>query len=219
MSVVAFGQWTMPDSPYALWVRGELAEFLRIPDDGTRVEVVGGEFVVSPAPAVDHNIIVSDINRGVVAAELRDGEFPLRAVQTTELDLVEVSDGYIPDLMVLNHEVLARAGAARAQHLYPHQLMLVVEVTSPSNAAGDHEPAFGRGRRETKWNGYARSGVPFYLLVDRDPRNPGVTLYADPDQGTGRYRERSSWPFGTPVKLPEPLGFEFSTDRWRPWSD
>jgi hypothetical protein len=42
--------YTLPDTPYNLWLRDELAEQLHLPGDGTRVEVVGGEMMVWPAP-------------------------------------------------------------------------------------------------------------------------------------------------------------------------
>ncbi|MEV7188522.1 hypothetical protein [Kitasatospora sp. NPDC093102] len=51
--VVAPGQWVLPESPYALWVRGELDEQLGLPEV-LRVEVIGGEFVVTSYPSVGH---------------------------------------------------------------------------------------------------------------------------------------------------------------------
>lgn len=64
MSVAAVAHFMLPDSPYAMWVRDELASYLHLPKDGTRVEVIGGEIVVSPGPSVDHNGMVRDIERG-----------------------------------------------------------------------------------------------------------------------------------------------------------
>jgi hypothetical protein len=219
MSVVAFGQWTLPDSPYAMWARGELADFLRLPDDGTRVEVVGGEFVVSPAPVFPHAAILTDIAEAFAYARFRDPGFSWQAVQAINLDVVEIGDGYIPDLVVLPVETAARSRAAEALHLYPHQLDLVVEVTSKSNAQNDREPVFGRRQQATKWSGYARARVPYHLLVDRDPGRPGVTLFGEPDHLAGTYRTLSAWKFGDVVALPEPFGVEISTELWRPWSD
>ncbi|NDU72585.1 hypothetical protein GWI34_08085 [Actinomadura sp. DSM 109109] len=40
----------LPDTPYNLWLRDELADVLDLPRDGTRVEIVGGEIIVSPGP-------------------------------------------------------------------------------------------------------------------------------------------------------------------------
>ncbi|MEU6233708.1 Uma2 family endonuclease [Kitasatospora sp. NPDC047058] len=218
MSVVAFAQLLLPDSPYAMWVRGELDEYLRLPDDGTRVEVIGGEIVVSPAPVYAHGGILSDVQRGFERAWFLDAAFPWRAVQTINLDLVEIGDGYIPDMVVLHRDVDAEKRAEDPLHLYPHDLGLVVEVTSSSNARHDRRPMFGRQVKPAKWSGYARTGVPHYLLVDRDPRQPGITLFGEPDKADGTYEVLGEWKFGESVRLPEPFGVEVGTDAWKPWS-
>jgi hypothetical protein len=123
-----------------MWVRDELAGYLHLPKDGTRVEVIGGEIVVSPGPSVDHNGMVGDIERGLFAAELTDPTFVWRSVQTTDLNMFEIGDGYIPDLIVMDAEVLAEARATKAKHLLPYQVDLVVGVTSRSNVVSDRRP-------------------------------------------------------------------------------
>ncbi|MDH6706094.1 Uma2 family endonuclease [Kitasatospora sp. MAA19] len=218
MSVVAFAQLLLPDSPYAMWVRGELGEYLRLPDDGTRVEVIGGEIVVSPAPVYAHGGILSDIQRGFERAWFVDPAFPWRGVQAVNLDLIEIGDGYIPDMVVVSKDTDADKRAEDVLHLRPHELELVVEVTSSSNARHDRRPMFGRQIKPTKWSGYARTGVPYYLLVDRDPRQPGVTLFGEPNRGEGMCEVLGEWKFGESVRLPEPFDVEISTDAWKPWS-
>ncbi|MFJ4092674.1 Uma2 family endonuclease [Kitasatospora sp. NPDC089913] len=218
MSVVAFAQLLLPDSPYAMWVRGELEEYLRLPDDGTRVEVVGGEIVVSPAPVVTHAVFLAHIDRPFTRATVPDPSYPWRAMQGVKLDLVETGDGYIPDLVIVDAEVEERALAGDIARLYPHDIAMVVEVTSPSNARHDRRPMFGRQVKPTKWNGYARSGVPFYLLVDRDPRQPGVKLFGEPNTAEATYEVLGEWKFGEAVRLPEPFSIEIDTDAWKPWS-
>lgn len=66
----------LPDSPYALWARGDLHDYPRLPHDGTRVEIIGGEIVVSPAPTLGHNGFVRDIEKGLLTAEVSDPSFP-----------------------------------------------------------------------------------------------------------------------------------------------
>jgi Uma2 family endonuclease len=206
----------LPDTPYNLWMRDELAAELDLPHDGTRVEIIGGEIVVSPGPDYAHNTIVRGINRGFIAAELTDPGFPWRCVQTQDLNLSEIHDGYIPDLCVLSVESDRRAREAQLIKIIPQDLEFVLEVTSPSTAPEDRVP----GRRRTtptKWNGYARVGIPFYLLVDRDPKEARTTLFSTPDTTSGDYAESVSWAFGEPIKLPEPFGIEIPTDEWEPW--
>ncbi|MFD0408659.1 Uma2 family endonuclease [Kitasatospora sp. NPDC127116] len=217
MAVEATGHWTLPDSPYAMWVRGELQGYLRIPDDGTRVEVIGGEFVVSPAPAVTHAVFLSHIERRFTLALGSDPAFPWRALQTVNLDLVEIGDGYIPELVIVGTEVEERALNGDVSRLHPDDIGMAVEVTSPSNARYDRRPMFGRQIKSTKWNGYARGGVPYYLLVDRDPRQSGVTLFGEPNRGEGTYEVLGEWKFGETVRLPKPFDVEIDTGKWKPW--
>jgi Uma2 family endonuclease len=207
---------TLPDTAYNLWVRDELADYLHLPNDGTRVEVIGGEIVVSPGPTVGHNGIVHDFERAMLAAELADSSFEWRFAHTTDLNLSEIQDGYIPDLIVVNAKLLDEAQEADAPHLFPHQVGLVMEVTSRSNAADDRQPTLRRSAA-TKWNGYAQVGIPLYLLVDRDPRTAQTRLYSNPDRSTGQYMHEVNWEFGQTIELPEPFGFKISTERWKPW--
>lgn len=217
MSAVAHYH-TLPDTPYNLWLHDELADHLHLPNDGTRVEVVGGEMVVSPGPTYDHNLIVQDVQRALFAAEMAEPLFRWRCVHTMDLNLSEIRDGYIPDLIVLDVETSNKARDAHARHLLPDQVGMVVEVTSESNAADDRQPSLRR-LTGTKWNGYAQVEVPYYLLVDRAPRSAQAVLYSDPDPASGAYLHFESWKFGETIRLPQPLGFEITTDEWRPWGD
>jgi hypothetical protein len=216
VAAVAHYYYALPDTPYAMWVRGELADHLHLPKDGTRVEVVGGEIVVSPGPTLDHNLIVGDSQDRFAEVRGARPEFPWRCVQTTDLDLVQVGDGYIPDLLVITNDVATEARRARARHLLPDQVGLVVEVTSRSNAANDREPSHLRPV-STKWSGYASTDIAHYLLIDRDPRAPQSVLYTEPDQETGRYQTMTTWKFGETISLPEPSAVEIPTDEWEPW--
>lgn len=207
---------TLPDTPYNLWLRDELADHLHLPGDGTRVEVVGGEMVVSPGPTHEHNLIAQDVQRALFAVEIAEPDFRWRCVHTMDLNLSDIQEGYIPDLIVLDAEVAARARDVHARHLLPEQVEMVVEVTSPANAADDRQPVLRRSTG-TKWNGYAQVEVPYYLLVDRAPRSVQAVLYSDPDPASGAYLHFESWKFGEPIRLPAPFGFEIGTDEWLPW--
>ena len=206
----------LPDTPYNLWMRDELADVLDLPHDGTRVEIIGGEIVVSPGPDMAHNFIVQDISDAFAAARVRDASFPWRCVATQDLNVSEVHDGYIPDLCVLDERTAVEGRRAQLRKALPAHLELALEVTSPSNAPDDRRPG-NRRVNPSKWNGYARVGIPFYLLVDRDPKEATTTLYSQPDTRSGDYLDAVSWAFGEPVKLPEPFSLEIPTDEWEPW--
>ncbi|MFB7907828.1 Uma2 family endonuclease [Kitasatospora sp. NPDC056076] len=199
----------MPESAYALWARGELDEHLRLPEV-LRVEVIGGEFVVTPYPSCGHAAAVSGIQRAVLCAEFANRCFRWRVVQAVGLDLAETGDGYVPDLVVMTSEVESAIMAeANDRYLRPADISLVAEVTAPLSAQND---------RRAKRQGYAQAGVPYYLLVDRDPRQSGVTLFGGPNKAEGTYKVLGEWKFGESVRLPEPFGVEIGTDAWKPWS-
>lgn len=206
----------LPDTPYNLWVRGELDDFVDAPE-GSRIEVIGGQVVVSPPPSFTHNTIVDDITVAMVRAQVTDSDFPWRTNQGSGMSLVGIGDGYIPDLMVLESEVYEAARRDRVHMLVPDQVELVVEVTSPSNAVTDRRPS--ERRPDRKWCSYAIAEIPYYLLVDRSPKLARTTLYSIPDQGTGAYLHEESWEFGETIRLPEPFGVEIDTAHWTPWKD
>lgn len=218
MGVAAVAHYTLSDTPYALWARGELAGEINLPNDGSRVEVVGGEIVVSPSPTLDHNYILDDIHDALRDARTADPDFPWAAARTSDMNLAPSKEGCVPDLNILDRETRLETRKRKAKRLHPEEVEAVVEVTSSSNADNDRPPRLLHGAR-TKWSGYARSGIPFYLLIDRDPRMPGVTLYGEPDVETGTYQVLVTWKFGDVVRLPEPLGFEIDTELWEPWDD
>lgn len=214
---VVHGPLKMPDSVFAMWVRGELDEYLHVPED-SRVEIIGGEVVVSPSPRFGHGHVVTEIQEAFLAARLADATFRWRPSQSTGLSLADIQDGYIPDVFLVDHDVYTELLATDSALVRPDQIGLAVEVTSPSNASDDRPPGLRR-RRRTKWNGYASTGVPYYLLIDRDPRVCGATLFSEPDSVAGRYERHRCWKFGEPITLPEPFGLTISTSTWSAWRE
>ncbi|MGI5167715.1 Uma2 family endonuclease [Spirillospora sp. CA-253888] len=208
----------LPDTPYNMWANGELDDFVHAPE-GSKVEVIGGRIVVSPAPVVRHNTIIYAVSDALTFARAGNPGFPWRPIQTSRVGFTGIGDGYVPDLIVLDAAMLVEAEDADVQGFVPDQIEMAVEVTSPGNAGDDRRPSAHRGQeqRPTKWTGYARAEIPYYLLVDRDPKVASTTLYSIPDQATGAYLHKETWAFGETVLLPEPFGIEIDTSRWKPW--
>jgi Uma2 family endonuclease len=204
------------ESDYELWLRDELADVLGLPDDGTRVEIIWGETVVSPGPKSAHSAVVADIQDTFATTRGTRAGFRWRCLQGMDLDLSEIHNGYIPDLCVLDHDRFEQVRREELGQLRPHHLALAVEVTSPSNAAEDRRPG-PRRKRPSKWNGYGRVGIGHYLIVDRGPGVAATTLYTMPDTEQGGYRKSVSWKFGETIELPEPFGVSIRTDDWTPW--
>ncbi|WP_344830850.1 Uma2 family endonuclease [Actinocorallia longicatena] len=204
----------IPDTPYALFVRGGLDDALHRPDDGSRVEVIGGEVIVSPAPKNSHRWIVQQISNLFAQAQVLKPGFIWGVDQGPNLDLVGIEEGYIPDLIVAEQELLDGEGQTGNLCLVTDQVEMAVEVTSRSTGGNDRPPSDGRA---TKWTGFARTEIPYYLLVDCDPKVAKVFLYSIPDGKAGVYLDKQEWKFGEDVVLPEPFDLVLSTERWTTW--
>lgn len=165
---------------------------------GWRAEIIDREIILSPVPGNGHNFITSRVDRALGKVVPDDWEIcpnlGLRIPRRTGL--------FIPDVVVVR---TADVLDGPDSDLVPADLaLLVVEITSKANANRD---------RTTKRWGYAHARVPIYLLIDRfDEDGPAVSVLTDPVDGN--YREQLRVPFGMPVKVPEPFGFDLDTTRF-----
>ncbi|MEE1751843.1 Uma2 family endonuclease [Streptomyces sp. SP18CS02] len=115
------------------------------------------------------------------------------------LDLPGSSNWYVPDIAVVPTAAAKGAGA-----LLPDQTLLIVEVTSETDAETD---------RVVKRKRYAEYGAPLHLLVDRQERS--VTLYSEPGR-LGYTRADGPHPYGTKVRLPAPFDLDLDTSALEP---
>ncbi|MDK9498076.1 Uma2 family endonuclease [Streptomyces katrae] len=161
---------------------------------GDRVEVVegviqGGSGEVM-TPTWDHERAAEQIRYQILSRVRELGCI----TGSGNLDLPRSPNWYVPDLAVVPEELASGADA-----LVPDQTLLIVEVTSESNAETD---------RVVKRKRYAEYGAPLYLLVDRLDKT--VTLFSGPGR-LGYTEVDGPHAFGTPVRLPEPFGIELDT--------
>ncbi|MEV7612357.1 Uma2 family endonuclease [Streptomyces sp. NPDC089799] len=163
--------------------------------EGCRVEIIQGLITVTPAPANRHNLIAADLNRAL-AAEVPD---EWAVFQTLAMAIPSRSGMYIPDVVVIPRAVVLDA---KGENFVPAAAAeLVVEITSHSSLRHD---------RLVKPAGYARAGVPLYLLVDGfAPGGPTITLYGEPKEDV--YRVLQSGKFGETFHLPAPFDLDLST--------
>ncbi|MCX3062474.1 Uma2 family endonuclease [Streptomyces beihaiensis] len=85
----------------------------------------------------------------------------------------------------------------------PDGALTVVEVTS-------YDSDTDRRDRREKAAAYGQSGIPPYLLIDRDSRT--VTVHSNPDREVGGYRDARTSKFGEKVTVPDPMGIELDTE-------
>lgn len=162
---------------------------------GWRVELIEGEICVTPPANGEHEEIVSEVNHQVSRKVPDDS---LRNYTGIGLNVPGASEtGHVvPDL------VIAPKGSFDDQEEWhePSGVVLVAEVTSTSTAVRDRD-------RDKKIHGYARAGIPVYLLIDREEAE--ITVYSEPSGDD--YAQVPKHKLGLAVPLPAPLGFELDT--------
>ena len=154
-------------------------DYVRLPDDGRRHEIMDGVHYVSAAPFIDHQ----RISRHIHFQLYRQIELTGRGEvfnAPTDLHLSEF-DVVVPDLLV----VLASHTAYVTAQKVEGPPDLVVEIVSPSSARRD---------RVMKLDRYERAGVGEYWIVDPVARQVdkyrrvGASLAS-----AGRFRDRVSF--------------------------
>jgi len=130
-----------------------------LPDDGNRYEVVHGELLVTPAPRLSHQTVVT---RLVVALERYTEREGVGVVLAAPADISWGSRDVLvqPDVFVVSRR---EARTERWQAI--RTLFLAVEVLSPSSRRAD---------RITKRRLYQEKGVSTYWVVDADRRQVEV---------------------------------------------
>ncbi|MFI1363110.1 Uma2 family endonuclease [Streptomyces griseochromogenes] len=87
-------------------------------------------------------------------------------------------------------------------------ILVAVEITS-------HDRDTHQRDRIDKPVGYATVDIPVCLLIDRDNRT--VVVYSEPKDG--RYQQSSSYPWGSTVELPPPMGITLDTEELKDYAD
>ena len=165
--------------------------------EGIRAELVEGEIVVTPPTDGDHEDYLDLIDDQVRAQSATRMQFAGgKGLKLPGLES-QPADHVIPDATIAPREKRIFRGTPPWMPAEGVGIAMVVEVTSS-------DP---RKDRIAKRCGYARAGIPLYLLVDRHKST--VTLFSDPKDGD--YRGSHTTPFGKPLPLPAPFSFDLET--------
>jgi Uma2 family endonuclease len=159
-------------------------DFDRLPDDGMRYEIVDGSLLVSPAPSRPHWLAANRLRR-LLDAQAPDG---VEAVQDAGVTIRGRRTYFVPDICMIRSAV---ADKRADDHLNQDEVLLVVEVLSPSNPGNDHV---------IKRHYYARGGIRHFWIVDPDARNLTV-LELDGD----KYAEKVVVRVGEVLRTDEPF--------------
>ncbi len=130
-------------------------DYMTLPDDGKRYELINGELILSPAPVPDHQLVITASMRII---ENFVYEFDLGRVFTASTDVVLSRNIALqPDILFISNARMGIIGAKNIQGAPD----LVVEVISPSTESRD---------RNDKARLYWSHGVLEYWLVDTSRR-------------------------------------------------
>jgi Uma2 family endonuclease len=137
------------------------ADYLRLPDDGRRYEIIEGVLYVANAPGYDHQFTVGETAFffRLFVREHRNGvvlEAPF------EVHLSETTRPVQPDVLFIRAERQPAPGA----QFFEGAPDLIVEVLSPSSIRLD---------RIIKFDAYEQAGVAEYWLAD--PKTRSVEVY------------------------------------------
>lgn len=135
-------------------------DYLAIPDDGRRYEILAGVLNVAPSPNIGHQRAQSRMNRVLSDfVELHGLGEVISAPFDVRLDNRTIVQ---PDLLFVSSE---SANKVR-NNFFEGAPNLVIEVASPGTATYD---------RDGKRHAYERAGVPEYWIVD--PAAKSVELF------------------------------------------
>ena len=141
-------------------------DYVLIPDDGQRHEIIDGEHYVSPAPFVPHQDLLVEltVRLGSFVKAHRLGRL---LVAPTDV-LLSVHDIVQPDLLFVSNERAAIVGLKNLQGAPD----LVIEILSPRTRRLDEG---------AKLQAYERFGVREYWMFD--PSRQGVRPWERTDEG------------------------------------
>lgn len=133
------------------------ADFMALPSDGKRYELIGGSIVMNPSPIMRHQRASRRLQSALEAAF-----GPAYEVFAAPMDVhLPTGDILEPDLIVID------AGRNQDDWIHP-PITLVVELIS--NGSIRHDTV-------TKFDAYARGGVEHYWMVDTRPDHPSFRAF------------------------------------------
>jgi Uma2 family endonuclease len=166
--------------------------------EGVRLEFIHGKLGVKAVPDGDHDEIIRWVMEHCMRQRPELWLYPERGLKVEAYRKGHAK----PDGALAPKGSFAGQGEwADADHV-----LMVVEVTS-------YDTDTDKRDREQKPRAYAETGIPVYLLIDRDSCE--VLVHSDPEGDV--YSNLIRRPFGKRVQLPEPVGIVLETEPLKAW--
>src|SRR5687767_9019422 len=135
-------------------------DYLELPDDGKRYELIAGELILNPAPIPRHQLVAGNL---YLAIRNYLDQHDLGKVIGSPIDVVLADDVVLqPDLIIIRRERLSIIGAKNLEGAPD----VVIEVLSDGTRRKDEI---------VKRKLYARYGIAEYWIVD--PSVEAVKIY------------------------------------------
>ncbi len=145
-----------------------LEEFEKLSrEDGWNYELIDGVVMMSPRPAIQHQII-----SGNLYAELRNALRQKNCIPIQEIDLILDGQNFVPDLMVICNESIGELKN------YKKPPLIAIEIISPGSSSRDHI---------TKRRKYEQLGIQEYWIIS--PEEKCVTVLSFATDGEEMYCE------------------------------
>ncbi|GAA2433446.1 Uma2 family endonuclease [Streptomyces pulveraceus] len=167
-------------------------------EEALRLEFVNGKMGVKAVPDGDHGRIIAWLTQ--ICIQSGRGMW-LFGEQGLRVETYRKGNAR-PDAVLAPLENFVGQG----EWASPDSVLMVVEVTS-------YDEDTDRRDRVEKPRAYAETGIPVYLLIDRDTCE--VRVHSQPD-GV-RYEQVVTVPYGKTVELPDPVGIELDTEPLKNW--
>jgi Uma2 family endonuclease len=166
--------------------------------DYIRLELIHGKLGVKAVPDGDHDEIIRWVMKQCL--QQRPGLW-MYTEQGLRVEMYRTGRAR-PDGVLAPEESFA----GQSEWADPAPVLMAVEVTSYDSDTD------ARDRRD-KVRAYAETGIPVYLLIDRDSCE--ALVYSEPADGI--YSRLVRRPFGDPVEIPAPVGMVLDTERMKNW--
>ncbi|MFE3385068.1 Uma2 family endonuclease [Streptomyces anulatus] len=176
----------------------ELARSAIRAEEALRLEFVNGKLGVKAVPDGDHGRIIVWLTQ--ICMQSGPGRW-LFGEQGIRVESYRRGNAR-PDAVLAPIDTFVGQG----EWASPDDVLMVVEVTS-------YDEDTDRRDRVEKPRAYAETGIPVYLLIDRESCE--VKVHSGPD-GV-RYEQVVTVPFGKTVTLPDPVGIELDTEPLKSW--
>ncbi|HEU4426481.1 MAG TPA: Uma2 family endonuclease [Pilimelia sp.] len=175
------------DPPTVLGRPWMIDDLHALPDRGYRYEIFDGSLLVTPPPALPHASVLYRLRR------LLERQAPAALAFVESIGVYpNDTNYYIPDMVLIPLPVLDGEG----QGVSPDDVLLAIEVVSPSNPGNDHV---------LKRHAYAVAGIREYWIVDERDHTLRVLT---PGEHGGGYVERAVIRPGETWRSEEPFPLE-----------